>query len=664
MKGPDMIISHNSALFPYRNPQGALKTGESVLLRVRVEAENLQSVRIEFFIQDASTVYAMSQAEDGWWEYRFSYPEATVAWYRFQAEDGGRLWYGGPAWGVTQGDCMVYDNPCNSFQLTVYDASFQVPAWFQKSTMYQIFPDRFKRGDIRNLEEGKAQHEKMGRKVVVHEKWGEQPLYEPLPGEQYYAPCDFFGGDLRGIIQSLDYFKSLGVDVLYLNPIVEAASNHRYDTADYMRVDPILGNNADFAELCKKAAKHGIRVMLDGVYSHTGSDSRYFNRLGNYDSLGAFQGSKSPFYKWYTFYGTKYNYRSWWGFDTLPEVNEMDESWQRYVITGKHSVFRNWLHLGAKGFRLDVADELPDEVIELMRLHLKRHDKENVLLGEVWEDATTKRSYGANRRYALGKGLDSVMNYPFKAAVTGFLQGEKNAYELVNFLTSQQLNYPRPMHYALMNLVSSHDEPRLRTVLATGKTGDGMSREEQAKLRVTEKQDHEGAVLQRLAGILQYVIPGVPSLYYGDEYGLHGLKDPFNRGPFVKRDPDTCVFFKMVGSLRKQLPALQSGHTSYLTLDMDCLAVLRFILDGKDAFGAPATNNTVLTLVNRSEEDRVFDLSLLSFEYGLGADEWNQWRAASFHKAVDLISREKISARKGSFQAKVPARSFRIFKLK
>lgn len=651
-----MKILHNSALAVYRSPLGALKTNESALLRVR--CDGVSGVRIRIFINDVGTDYDMIYA-DSFWCYRFTPPASPcVVWYYFIVDSDEGVRYYGPPSGKSQGLGVIYEQPCPSFQLTVYDKDFDTPAWFRGSTMYQIFPDRFRRGDPGNFARGAAYHRSMGRKCVLHQDWNEQPLYQPLEGEPYYSPCDFYGGDLQGIIDSLDYLKQLGVDVLYLNPIVEAASNHRYDTGDYMRVDPFLGTNGDFERLCHQAALRGIHLLLDGVYSHTGSDSRYFNKGGNYPDIGAFQSEKSPYYKWYTFFTDKNNYKCWWGFDTLPEVNETDESWQDYVITGKNSVFRHWTSLGASGFRLDVADELPDEVIELMRTALKAENRENVLLGEVWEDATTKRSYGANRRYALGKGLDSVMNYPFKEAVIAFLLSQIGAPELENFLTSQRLNYPAPMYHALMNLVSSHDVPRLRTILATGQNAEGMSREEQAALCVGEEQDRTAARLQRLAGVLQFTVPGVPSIYYGDEYGMHGFKDPFNRGPFERRDPETCAFFRQIGAIRRRETALRRGYVSFLALGEDAIAILRFCLGGRDSFGQPAADRILLAIVNRGIDAVETEIDLNDFAAGLPADALNLLAQARVRKAVDAENGLRIPVRSKRFPITVESQDY------
>ena len=305
------------------------------------------------------------------------------------------------------------------------------------------------------------------------------------------------------------------------------------NTSDYKKVDPFLGNNEDFKRLCQLAKERRIHVILDGVYSHTGDDSVYFNKKGNYEEPGAYQGEESKYYDWYDF-NEDGTYKSWWGFETLPEVNELNEKFVDYIITGEDSVIKHWLKLGASGFRLDVADELPDEFIFKLRSELKKKFKNYTLIGEVWEDVTTKESYGTKRKYALGKGLDSAMNYPLKVNVTDYLLGNQSAKDMKTFLISQQCNYPKPLYYALMNLLSSHDIPRIRTTLATGMNENLPSREQQAEYVITSKMDQKGKALTRLAMAVQFFVPGMPCIYYGDEYGMHGLMDPFNRGAFLK----------------------------------------------------------------------------------------------------------------------------------
>ena len=454
---------HDSSLDLFRDPIGAVSAGTSVTIRFRARLDNVSSVYLCLFRKGFHEEHVMKHTGD-YWEVDIKAPAVPeVYWYYFTVNIGGKICYYGAQGSRTGGVGCVYSAHPPSYQFTVYNAGFDVPQWFQKSVMYQIFPDRFRRSNDQTAKKGIDYHRLKGRKVHYHEKWEEKPLFGPLPGEKDYNPCDYFGGTLKGIEESLEYLKSLGVNLVYLNPVFEAASNHRYNTADYHNIDPVLGSEADFKSLCKKAAEMGIRIILDGVFSHTGSDSIYFNREGNYKVLGAANSPESQYYRWYTFEHYPDKYRCWWGFSSLPEVNELEQSWQQFVITDEDSVIRHWIMAGIKGYRLDVADELPDEVLAMIYRVARQTDPEAVLLGEVWEDATTKYSYGAQRHYALGGMLDSVTNYPLRSAVIGFLNGRADAEDLKCLLVDQAANYPRPMYYALTNLLSSHDVERVRT---------------------------------------------------------------------------------------------------------------------------------------------------------------------------------------------------------
>jgi glycosidase len=532
-------------------------------------------------------------------------------------------------------------------------------------------------------------------------------------------PLDLFGGDLPGVTEALPYLKGFGVSLIYLNPVFEAYSNHRYNTADYLKIDPALGTDEDFRELVTRAREFGVRVILDGVFSHTGDDSVYFNKYGRYEGLGAYQSKESPYYSWYTFSDYPAHYRSWWGFDTLPEVNEEKPDWIDFIIEGDDSVFNMWTRRGAAGFRLDVADELPDDTISRMRRALKAADPEAFLLGEVWEDATTKQSYNVGRRYALGGELDSVMNYPFANHTKGFLLGWLDAFAYMRFLVSQSQNYPKEMYYSLMNLLSSHDVARIRTVLATGADGKGMSREDQAEFTISDVDDARGEALVRCAAALQYSLPGIPVIYYGDEVGLHGLLDPFNRGTFPvegfedsdnaekKCEPDKpprkeeplsgnggasgggsraessgedaaaygpagdslAAWYRRLGALRNACGALRTGEALYYSTNGDVIGVLRYCLGGTDAFGAPAADEMLLTVVNPDPEPRRIVIDLRAEKECLSFENLALIRALEPGRAVRLMSscggtdRQSIPIMSGLLDVSVPPYCAEIFEI-
>lgn len=483
------------------------------------------------------------------------------------------------------------------FQVSVYEPNFSTPDWFTGAIMYQVFPDRFARGKTGVRAEGLLMHEKMGRPVHLHEDWNDPVEWEE--GREY-DPVDFYGGTFEGIREKLPYLASLGVEALYLNPMFEARSNHRYDTADYEHIDPLLGADDDFAILVKEAADLGISIILDAVLSHTGSDSRYFNAQETYDEPGAAQGPWSKYFDWYDFSVQKEDgpYRCWWGDPTLPEVDERNESWQDYIL-GK--ILPKWLAAGAMGYRLDVADELPDDVLERLRTAVKSVKQDAVIIGEVWEDATTKESYGMARTYAFGRSLDSVMNYPLRSALLDFATDRIDAYQLATFLKMQQSNYPAPLYRCLMNLMSSHDVERMRTVLAYGKTFRNEPREEQYRIQttLTPEQDSKACELQVMITGLLYALPGSPCIYYGDERGMQGGSDPFCRAPMVWGDTsrsdvgkDLTGHYKALGAMRKGSLALRTGSFTCMAVNSDVICVAR--VSGDD--------QTVVAVCNRSAE--------------------------------------------------------------
>ncbi len=656
-------VYHHSGDCRFRQKPFPLAVGEQTWVRIQTDSTQVLSVCIRFYHAGAAWTQEMTRHAD-YWETTFTVPEQVgILWYYFILDTtGGRLFYGLPT-GKTAGEGVLsWDEPA-SFQVTVHEKNFTTPDWTKCGVMYQIFPDRFRQGDPENLRKGATYREQMGRKTICHGSWQEEVLYRPLDGETDYDPCDFYGGDLVGIEQALPNLQRAGVTVLYLNPICEAASNHRYDTADYHRVDPILGSNDDFIRLTERARALGIRIVLDGVYSHTGADSVYFNRYGTYAEPGAYQGEASPYASWYQFGESREEYRCWWGFRSLPEVNEKDSSWQKFIITERDSVLTDWLDMGASGFRLDVADELPDEVIALMRRAIKEASDEHFLLGEVWEDATIKESYGKSRSYALGGGLDSVMNYPFRNACVDFLLGRSDAVALKQFFHTQQVNYPTQMLYSLMNLLSSHDIPRIRTVLGLGDDCRPLPREEQARIWLTPEQDDLGRRLQVLAVWLSFAVPGLPAIYYGDEYGMEGLRDPFNRRPFQKKDLSMAEIYREAAQLRLASKALQTGFAQYHALGRDVFAVHRFLLDGRDAFGEPADGTDFVFLWNRGNREETVQLPLLSGGEGISAELFPALRQKKYHLLEDGETGECIALTTEQKSVSIPPQSFRFFRL-
>ncbi len=454
-----------------------------------------------------------------------------------------------------------------TFQLTVYDGTGKTPEWFGRGVSYQIFPDRFRRAvrrDVSGL---------VGRRTL-HESWDE--MIEYLPNAQGEITCsDFFGGDLAGITEKLEYLRSLGVTTLYLNPIFEAASNHRYDTADYRHIDPLLGTEEDFRVLCETAKAHGIHVVLDGVFNHTGSNSVYFNADAFYPTLGAAQSRHSPYASWYHFSRFPDEYDAWWGFKTLPAIEESDPDYIDFIIEGTDSVVRHWLRAGASGWRLDVADELPGAFIERIRRVMNEENPDAYLIGEVWEDGSNKIAYSTRRKYLLGAQTHALMNYPFRNALLHYLL-QQDAASFRDAMETLRENYPPAAFYGAMNFLSTHDTPRILTVL--GYTGTWpQTREERARMLLNASEYHKGMRRLGLAALVMFAFPGSPTVYYGDEAGMQGFEDPFNRAtyPWGREDHELIAYFTRLGALRNARASLQGGSIEYLRAEGPLLAFRR-----------------------------------------------------------------------------------------
>ena len=449
-----------------------------------------------------------------------------------------------------------------SWQITVYEPDFQTPECIKGKVFYQIFPDRFCEG-IEN------KPMPFPDRLYQADKHAE-PFWQPNETGGHLNE-DYFGGDLEGIRIKLPYLREMGVDYLYLNPIFEAHSNHRYNTADYLNVDPLLGTNEEFEVLCREAAKYGIGIVLDGVFSHTGSDSRYFNREGRYGEGGAYRDPNSPYRSWYDF-DPKYKggYRSWWGFETLPEVNEETPSYVDFV-TGEGGVIDTWLNLGASGFRLDVADELPDDFIEKIRAAVKSHGEDKLLLGEVWEDATTKEAFGRRRTYLRGHGLDAVMNYPFRSATLDYLHGA-DVTAVADALMQICEHYPAPALNCAMNFLSTHDTERAITAIA-GEPCNGHDRYWQSKRVIPSGQMDEAIRRELLGYAMIFTLPGVPCVYYGDEIAMQGYRDPFNRAFFDWNSTEQRLRgpIKTLAALRRSCDAFDGGRLEIVRAEGDIL---------------------------------------------------------------------------------------------
>lgn len=563
----------------YKKPFGAVAAQTPVEFRIRLPkdlaAEEINMVLVSDGEKDrpipmtfqestpSVNIYATTfvPPEAKLWFYYFTFVE-TGAVMTIKADPFNRGYFGsehGTLW-----------------QLTVYDGEMETPKGFGKGIMYQIFPDRFCFSG--------EEKENVPTDRTLRKDWGNLPEYLPNAfGE--VTNSDYFCGDFKGVLSKLDYIKSLGVSSIYFNPIFEAHSNHRYNTADYSKPDPLLGTEEDFQELCSKAKEMGISIILDAAFSHTGSDSIYFNKSGRYgEGCGAYLDPDSPYRNWYQFEEYPDKYASWWGFVTLPNVVETNPHFLKFVCgeedpkTGELSdcIIKKWLGLGASGFRLDVADELPDEFLDNFYQSIKKMGKDYCIIGEVWEDASNKCAYGQRRKYLLGKQLDSVMNYPFRTAILNYVR-DGNPRQFLNSVCSIVENYPTPALNCIMNSLSTHDVPRAITMLV-GEYIDGHDRPWQAAHHyLSDEQYRRGQVLLKLASVLQYFMPGIPCLYYGDEAGLSGYADPFNRCcyPWGFENKELVQWFQKLGQLRNRFSFLSDSTFTPVTVTDSICSILR-----------------------------------------------------------------------------------------
>lgn len=579
------FIPYNSRNTLHKSKFGALKQGENVVFKV-IMPRSFGVSRVDLVIRSDSGDYeylpmnwlSMEGDSEEWWALGYTAKEPDIYFYHFEYET---------AWGRSfikhSGNCLGRVSAGDvEWQLTVYSKDFATPEWLKGGLIYQIFPDRFYFSGQKKV--GVPADRKLRSDIFGEPEW--RPT-----GDGKVLNNDYFQGDLKGIEEKLDYISSLGVSCLYLNPIFEAQSNHRYDTSDYSKIDPLLGTEKDLRSLCEKAKQKGISVILDGVFSHTGDDSIYFNKYGRYNSVGAYQSEKSPYYSWYKFINHPTEYHSWWGISILPEVIEESEGFLDF-ITGENGIARRWLRSGVRGWRLDVADELPDVFLDRFRKAVKEENPEALVLGEVWEDASNKFSYGQRRRYFGGKQLDSVMNYPFADAVISFIRTGRVEGFSDKILTILE-NYPKCVIDVLMNHIGTHDTMRAITQLA-GESCEYRDRHWQSKTHLTSEQYERGVKLLKLAAVIQYTLPGVPSLYYGDEAGMEGYKDPFNRYcyPWGKENGGLIAFYRDLGKVRNECSCLKEGEYTTVSEMLGCLAYER--KDRKDR---------ILVIVNRNEHE-------------------------------------------------------------
>ena len=579
-----MRILYDSKLLAHKDPFGTLTPGQRCKLTIHVPSA-VQATRVVCLVQrengepygEFTLKLRMKKGPYEIFSGEFTLEERGLYFYYFhviQKNGGFRLFKQGDDTNMEEGDL---------WQVSVIPDDFTTPDWAKGAIIYQIFPDRFHRSGKVDLT-GKLEP------YTIHGYWYDEVAWKPDRWGKVLNN-DFYGGNFRGIQEKLDYIASLGTSIIYLNPISKSFSSHRYDTGDYKTPDPMLGTEADFKNLCKAAHEKGMKIILDGVYSHTGSDSLYFNKNRTFPGMGAYHSETSPYYDWYTFYDYPHSYNCWWNFDTLPTVNKLHPSFMNYIIDDEDSVVAHWLKLGADGFRLDVVDELPDEFVLRLKERIRQIKPDALLIGEVWEDASNKESYGTRRRYFVDGELDSPMNYPFRTAIINFMRKIDDGRGFKDTVMSIVENYPPQVMACTMNLLGTHDTSRILTAMIDDFQGDRAAK---ANRRLTRTQWVTALDRLHAATVLQYTLPGAPSIYYGDEAGMEGYGDPFCRRPFPwgREERELQMHYRRLGQLRQKYKALRLGDIQF-----------QQALNNQLSFTRTYKEQTIRVYVNRGSDD-------------------------------------------------------------
>lgn len=540
-------MNFNSRKIECKSPYGAVKCGEKLSLHFPIASwVSVDKMFVFIRLGDVSTPVEMhfEKSENGFSVYTADYvfDAAGIYYYRFEMRNRDGVWYYGRG---ENGESVCGEN-LPEWQLTVYKSTYKTPDFAKGNIIYHIFVDRFNRAD----------GVKTKRKYRLHESFSESPEVVSADGK-YYAD-DFFGGNFNGIREKLDYLEELGVGIIYLSPIFKAYSNHRYDTGDYLKVDELLGTEDDFKRLLDAAHEKGMKIILDGVFNHSGADSLYFNKFGTYDSLGAYQSKSSPYYDWYFFKKFPDEYACWWGCGNVPDLNKSNKDY-RTLVFGKNGVVEKWQKLGADGWRLDVVDELPIDFVNLLIKKIKSVNKDALVIGEVWEDASTKVSYGELRPYLLGDQLDGTMNYPFMNAIIAYVRdGDEKFFK--DTVQSILENYPKETVYCLMNSLGTHDTVRIINALSDVRA-HGWSKTHKLGYKLPDSEYEKAKKKLYLASVLQFTLPGIPSIFYGDEAGLQGFDDPINRRPYPwgSEDKEILMHYRKLGRIRRENRAVFSG---------------------------------------------------------------------------------------------------------
>lgn len=656
-------VRHDSRDLLYRTPGGAVPAGTPVTLRLRTYHNDVTSVKMRLYDLNASAQQILPMelaAEDvdcyqpglafncDFWAVTLSNPVVNNYWYRFIITDGTDTDYYADNTPALDGGLgsMSDEVVDNSFALMVYDPAFTAPTWASNAIIYQIFPDRFRNGRKDNdpktgdprydlpvlklpwgtLPEGFCRNYSDG---AINCPWrfttpptGANPTTEQPMGR------DYFGGDLKGVDQYLNYLQSLGVNTLYFNPIFDSASNHGYDTQNYYAIDPYFGTQQDWENLVKHANQRGMHIILDGVFNHMSSDSPFFDRYHHYATLGACESADSPYRSWFHFRppvgnepspcapstpdGNDTYYDGWFGFDSIPVLDKTNPAVQAYFLTNQDSVTRYWLEQGASAWRMDVMGDasFPNGYWETFRNVVKNTQPDALIIGELWQKDNTLL------RFLRGDRADTTMDYRLRDAVLGLLapgtfdsKGFADSGRIITpsefaaRLESVREDYPDAAFYSLMNLVDSHDTERILWTLTPGTETTADKEKNPTNLA-------EGKTRQKLASLIQFTLPGAPTIFYGDEIAQTGDDDPDDRRTFMGLDqggrPDLkmLLHYQMLSGLRKFNSVLTAGDLQVLLAD-DVAGVV--------AYGRKTGAQAAIIAINRSNQVCTVDIPVAGY---------------------------------------------------
>lgn len=597
-----MIFYYNSRDLNCKKPFGAVACGKKIYFKVQAKdgifVENIYLVLTKDGEDDCyyQMNYTGTENNNSVFELQVTISDIGLYWYKFQTNtELGSFVFGKGE----NGELLQNGEP---YSLTIYSNEGFTPHTQNGGVIYQIFADRFNKGV------DKACH---FNKDGVLKEWNEEVTI--IDSDGVFRANDFYGGNLQGIIDKLDYLKALGVTMIYMSPIFKSSSNHRYDTGDYMCIDELLGDESSLARLIAAAKEKGIGIMLDGVFNHTGSDSKYFNKLGKYDSFGAYQGIKSPYYDWYYFINYPDEYACWWGITVTPTVNKNNENYRKFIL-GENGVLDKWTKLGLAGWRLDVVDELDIEFVNDIRKRVKSVDKNAYIIGEVWEDASTKIAYSQRRPYLQGNQLDGVMNYPFKNAIVDYIWNKDNNIFINNIMNIYE-NYPLCVLNSCMNFLGTHDTVRAINTMCDYDIAN-TTKSDRLNIRLPKDVKDRAKARLKLATAILYSLPGLPTIFYGDEVGLEGYEDPINRRPFPwdNMDEDLLAHYKSLGKIRSKYKKAfggtmdikqQDGLLHIIRKGVDNTQNIQFIFNNTDVDKLFVAKNCVNCVTNKPLNDTV-----------------------------------------------------------